>query len=429
MTAADSPSSVIVLGAGLAAAGFARRFRDCTLFEAAPAPGGYARSHEFAGAWFDQGAHICHAQDPDWLSLVCGHAPLNEMNRSVVLNHKAGHWFSYPVQNHLYELPPDDCRRALEGFLEAQRIHVGKEPRNYEEWCRFQYGDFLLENFYRLYTAKYWHAPMDRMAVDWLGGRLLPSQVENILAGAKGPQPERQAVFRTFRYPRSGGFFALVAHLFDGLDIRTRKQAVRVDLRARVVDFADGSSVPFATLVSSIPLPALVAMLDGPVPDDVREAAARLRHVAHVCVNFVVDRPALSPANWFYVYDPDIPVSRVSFPDSLSGASSGRTPVQAEAFFPMGATPSLESVRDQALRDMSRILSFPLSAVVAAEAVPAPVSYVRSDLGRAAAVETVRSWLRTQGIETMGLFGSWSYVWSVRAFADGADLAARLLAR
>ena len=422
----DTPSSTVVLGAGLAACGFARRFRDCTLFEAAPEPGGYARSHLFAGTWFDQGAHICHARDPEWLALVLGRVPVHELAKSTVLNHKNGRWFAYPVQNHLADLPPAECRLALEGFLEAQRLHAGKTPANYEEWCRFQYGDYLLENFYRLYTAKYWHTPMDRMAVDWLGGRLLPSQIENILAGAKGACDERQAVFTTFRYPETGGFFALVSHLFDGLDIRLRKQAVRVSLRDRAVAFSDGSTVPYSTLVSTIPLPALVSILDGPVPDDVRAAAARLRHVSHVCVNFVVDRPSLSPANWFYVYDPDVPVSRVSFPNSLSGAASSTTPVQAEVFLPMDAVPDLESVRDRALSDLSRILSFSLSDVLAAEAVPAPVSYVVSDLDRAPAVAAIRTWLQTQRIETAGLFGAWSYVWSLRAYSDGAALASRL---
>ena len=62
-----SARNVIVLGAGLAGLGFARHCPGCRVFEAEAAPGGHARSHEFAGAWFDQGAHICHSQDEAWL--------------------------------------------------------------------------------------------------------------------------------------------------------------------------------------------------------------------------------------------------------------------------------------------------------------------------------------------------------------------------
>lgn len=38
----------------------------------------------------------------------------------------------------------------------------------------------------------------------------------------------------------------------------------------------------------------------------------------------------------------------------------------------------------------------------------------------------IRTWLQTQRIETAGLFGAWSYVWSLRAYSDGAALASRL---
>lgn len=414
--------NVVVLGAGLAGLGFARHWPGCRVFEAEAEPGGYARSHEFAGAWFDRGAHICHSQDNAWLQELAGAGALHEMSRSVVLNHKAGHWFAYPVQNHLADLPTEDCAVALRDFLSAQEMYRGREPRNYEEWCRFQYGDFLLENFYRFYTAKYWHVPMAELGTDWLGGRLLPSQVETILAGARGRQEESQAVFRTFRYPRQGGFFGLVAHLYAGIDLRVNKRAVRVDEARRCVEFADGTAEEYETLVATLPLPGLIRMMPD-VPADVREAAARLRALRHYCVNLIVERESLSPAQWFYVYDPDIAVSRVSFPFSLSGEASGKTAVQAELFLPADARPDEESLRDKAVGDLARILGFDSSAVVAAEIRCHPVSYVISDLNRAAAVHHVRAWLRGRGIETAGLFGNWAYIWSDRAYASGRDLA------
>jgi protoporphyrinogen oxidase len=409
---------VVILGAGLAGAGAARAFPGARIYEARKEPGGYARSHEFAGAWFDCGAHICHSRDEKWLSLVTGPAPLHEMAESRVLNHKAGRWFSYPVQNHLADLPEDECRAALEGFLAAQEAYRGREPRNYEEWCRFQYGDALLEGYYRLYTEKYWHVPMSELATDWLGGRLLPGQVETILAGAKGRQAEKQAVFNRFRYPKEGGFFALVRHLFDGLPIAFGKEAVEVDLAARRVGFSDGTSADYETLVSTIPLPRLVSMAKD-APESVREAAGKLRCLQHCCVNFVVEREALGDADWFYVYDPEIAAARVSFPFRLSGRSDGRTAVQAEAFFPGNARPDENAVLEQTLRDMGRLLGFGAGEVAAAEIRSEPMSYVVSDLNRAAAVQYIRDWLAPQGIRTAGLFGSWFYIWSDRAWASG----------
>lgn len=416
---------VLILGAGLAGAGVALSLPGARICEARREAGGYARSHEFAGAWFDCGAHICHSRDAEWLSRVTGHAPLHAMGRSRVLNHKAGRWFSYPVQNHLSELPEDECRAALEGFLEAQEKHRGREPRNYEEWCRFQYGDALLEGYYRLYTAKCWHVPMAELATDWLGGRLLPGQVETILAGAKGRQPEKQAVFNRFLYPEEGGFFALVRHLFEGLPVEFGKEAVEVDPVARRVAFSDGTSADYETLVSTIPLPKL-ALMAKDAPASVREAAGKLRSLQQFCVNFVVARESLGDADWFYVYDPEILASRVSFPFRLSGRPDGRTPVQAEVFFPGDARPDADAVLEQTLRDMGRVLGFASGEIVAAEIRREPVSYVVSDLARAAAVRHIRDWLAGRGILTAGLFGSWFYVWSDRSFADGVAAAGQI---
>ena len=417
-----NPRDVAVLGAGLAGLGFARHWPGCRVYEAENEPGGQARSHEFCGAWFDRGAHICHSRDEGWLKLACAGTPMHEMSKSVVLNHKAGLWFAYPVQNHLYDLPEAERAAALGDFLAAQEKFRGREPRNYEEWCRFQYGDYILENFYRLYTAKYWHVPMAELATDWLGGRLLPSQVANIVAGARGPEEESQAVFRTFRYPRRGGFQAMLAHLSDGVDLRLGKRAVRVDARKRVVAFADGAEEGFEALASTIPLPELVGMISE-APAEVREASSKLRSLRQACVNFVVGRESLGPANWFYVYDPDIAVSRVSFPYSLSGEKNGRTAVQAEIFLPQDARPDESALLEKAVGDMGRLLGFSGAEVLAAEIRCHERSYVVSDLGRAAAASHVRSWLRGCGIETVGLLGAWEYVWSDRAYAAGRDLA------
>ena len=417
-----SGRNIVVLGGGLAGLGFARHCPGARVFEAESEPGGHARSHEFAGAWFDRGAHICHSQDAQWLDLVCAHAPIHEMTKSVVLNHKAGRWFAYPVQNHLHDLPADARDAALRDFLAAQEKYRGREPRNYEEWCRFQYGDFLVENFYRLYTAKYWHVPMAELATDWLGGRLLPSQVDNIIAGAQGPVEERQAVFRKFRYPRQGGFQALLARLHEGVDLQFGRRAERVDVARRQVHFAGGAVEGYDTLVSTIPLPELVAMIPE-APAEVRAAAGKLRALRQYCVNLVVNRPALSPAQWFYIYDPDIAASRVSFPFALSGEESPRTAIQAEVFMPAAARPDEAALRDRTVADMGRVLKFSAGDVVAAEIRCYPYSYVVSDLNRAPAIRRVRDWLHGRGIETAGLFGNWEYVWSDRAFASGRALA------
>jgi len=210
--------------------------------------------------------------------------------------------------------------------------------------------------------------------------------------------------------------------LYEGVNLLLNKRAVRVDAAKRRVQFEDGTEEGYEALVSTIPLPQLVALMPE-APADVREAAGILRALRHYCVNFIVEREAVSPANWFYIYDSDIDVSRVSFPFSLSGERNGTTPIQAEIFVPGDARPDEESLREKALADVCQMLNLTPSEFSAAEIRCMPVSYVISDLHRAAAVRLVREWLKGQGIETTGLYGQWEYIWSDRAYASGRALA------
>ena len=324
---------VVVLGAGLSGLGFARHCRDCRIFEAADHPGGQAYSHEMGGVHFDRGAHISHTKDDGFRELTAEAAgDVVSISSSVVRNRWQGRWLTYPVQNHLHELPLATRIRALTELVEAHsRPHA--EATDYREWCLQQYGRCLTESFYDEYTAKYWRVPAESLATDWLGGRLLPSMLPRIIQGAFAPVPEGQAVFAKFRYPARGGFFGFFAPLYDDLDIAYGERAIEIDCRRKLVRFESGRIEAFEALASSIALPDLVQMIRD-VPTEVHELASRLRHTQLLCVNLIVDRPRLTDCHWFYIYDREIEASRVSLPGNLAPGSvaEGRTALQAEIF-------------------------------------------------------------------------------------------------
>jgi protoporphyrinogen oxidase len=64
-------------------------------------------------------------------------------------------------------------------------------------------------------------------------------------------------------------------------------------------------------LVSSIPLSELVLGLNPPAPDDVRDAARRLRYRELVVVALVLEDPEPFPDNWIYLHDPETRAGRV----------------------------------------------------------------------------------------------------------------------
>lgn len=423
--------STLILGAGLTGLGCARGLPGARVFEAAAEPGGHVRSHQIGGVAFDEGAHICHARDPAWQKLIFGHAGEVEHHAtSAVLNYWRGHWVTYPAQNHLADLPVEDRVRALTELVHAQVRHRDDRPAHYRDWCRFQYGDFLAENFYHDYTRKYWRVPMEEMATDWLKGRLLPSELDRIIAGALSRQEERQSVFSSFHYPARGGFFAFFKPMYEGLNLRCGERAVRVEARRKQVMFASGRVEDYEHLVSTIPLTDLVGMVED-APASVREAASRLRHTQLICVNLVVEEANLSPAHWFYIYGQEVEASRVKVMSNVAprGVPPGCTALQCEIFRRGDEAYQAESLVEATIRDMSRLLNFNPSRVRAAAPVCVSHAYPISDLGRADRVEHVVGWLESRGIHSIGLFGRWKFIWSDAAFQTGQAMAQQLSAR
>jgi UDP-galactopyranose mutase len=421
---------IVILGAGLTGLGAARHLPSSVLYEAKDHPGGHVFSHEQSGIHFDEGAHICHAKDETWKKEIFAHAgEVIHMTQSRVSNWWHGHWVTYPVQNHLRDLPVDFRIRALTEIVAAQMKAPDAPPANYEVWCRNQYGDFLTERFYKEYTDKYWRTPMAEMDTDWLAGRLLPSQLERIIHGAIAPLDEKQSVFSSFYYPAKGGFFSFFEKFYREADVKTGFRCSGFGVRDRTIRFENGALVTFKQCISTMPLPDLIRAMDE-VPDSIRRDADTLRHTQLIGVNVVVNKPNLVPCHWFYVYDSDIEISRVKVLSNIIPATlpAGTTVLQTEIFRRDDETFNVDSLKRKAVQELARMLGFdPDRDVRSVDHIEVSHAYTIPTLGRQAAVDRIADWLQGHGIITAGLYGRWKYVWSDQAYAAGKAAAASVL--
>jgi protoporphyrinogen oxidase len=412
---------VVILGAGLSALGCAKQLPGARIYEARPYAGGHAWSHAIGGFYFDEGAHICHSRDQNYLDLVFKSAgKVKHVPMSNVMNRRKGKWITYPVQNHLHELEPRERIAALTDFVEAQIERAGIEPRHYLDWCLNQYGRFLTEKFYVLYTAKYWRTPMEELSTDWLSGRLLPTQVNRVIAGAIAKQANDQAAFAAFHYPARSGYFSFFRQLYKELTITLNARAIEIDLSRRSVSFANGHRQDFTKLVSSIPLPDLVSMIKD-APASVRQAAALLRHTQLLCVNLVINRPHITDLHWFYIYDQEIDASRVSVVSNLGNerAAAEKTALQAEIFRRADEPLNVAQMVENTIVHLTKALGFTREEIETVKPVLVPHAYIISDLNRERAAQHIHQWLLAYGIHCVGLLGKWKFIWSDAAFRDG----------
>jgi protoporphyrinogen oxidase len=430
-----SSTDVAILGGGMAGFGAAHALHERgirpRLYEQRARPGGLTSSFVERGFVFDEGVHISFPKNERIKQLFATSAGRYESGNVYCNNYWRGHWIKHPAQVNLHGLPAPLVVDCIRDFVAAsQQPHP--PVAHYADWLRAAFGETFAREFPMVYTRKYHTTDAANMSTDWLGPRLYRPSLEEVLRGALEHEPLDVFYVNEFRYPSDGGFEGFIRGFYERADVHCDHRVVGIDMQARRLRFAHGGHATFARLISSLPLPELVPLIDG-VPERIRAAAARLACTQVVVVNLGIGRVLDVKAQWSYFYDEDVPFARISYRRNLAPAAvpDGCDGIQAEIYFsdkyrPLQGqpddwiAPTIDSlVRCGVLRGRDD--------VVHASTLFIPYGNIIFDLERAEAVRTVHDWLRVQGIQVCGRFGLWGYIWTDQAFLSGEKAAARTL--
>jgi protoporphyrinogen oxidase len=425
--------NIVVLGSGMAGYGAAYHLHEVgvtpVMYDKNSYYGGHTTSFPYdTGFIFDVGPHISFTKDPRIQGLFADSVDQQYETVQINLNNYwRGYWPRHPVQLHLHGLPEDVIVKVIEDFVE-ERQAPERPVKNYADWLLSSFGRTFAELFPMQYTRKYHLTSAENMSTDWLGPRIYRPSLEEVLRGALSPSSRHIHYITHFRYPRCGGFVSYLKKFVPLGNLKLNHELVSIDPRARQLTFSNGFVTRYDALISSIPLPDLIRMIQG-TPDDVLDASRRLACSTCVLVNVGVGREDLSVAHMTYFYDEDICFTRLSFPHMLSANNvpTGAGSIQAEVYFsdkykPFSGSPDdwIQPVindlrRCGILREDDRILC--------SKAMLLPYANIIFDLDRAAALKTVHGYLDDLGIAYCGRYGDWGYMWTDESFKSG-ELAA-----
>jgi protoporphyrinogen oxidase len=430
---------VSILGSGMAGCGAAYQLHQAgvptVMYDKAGQYGGHTASHSFPGGWlFDEGPHVSFTQDTRVQALLAGNIDQKfETLDTRVNNYWRGHWIKHPAQCNLHGLPPELVSRVLLDFVEAQNKPEAPVA-NYEQWLRASFGNTFAETFPMEYTVKYHTTTAANMNTAWIGPRLYRPKLEEVIRGALLPNSADVHYIDHFRYPSHGGFAAYLAPFMRMTELKLGHDLVRIDPRAHTLHFRNGVVEGYESIISSIPLPELIPMIDG-APSDVLAAAALLACSEVVIVSLGIDRADLVDAHWSYFYDRDVFFTRLSTPhlQSPNNVPPGCGSLQAECYYsrkyrPLDRKPDdcIEPViqdllRTGVLRDTDKILF--------KHAMHIPYANVIFDLDSTSATKLVHDYLDDIGIAYCGRYGDWAYIWTDQAFVSGENAAQRVVDR
>jgi protoporphyrinogen oxidase len=428
-----SMPNVVVLGTGMAGFGAAYRLHSegltPVMYDKNTYYGGHTASFRYeTGFLFDVGPHISFTKDPRIQEIFADSVEQKYETIQINLNNYwRGYWPLHPVQLHMFGLPEDLIVKVISDFVE-ERGAPERPINNYADWLLASFGRTFAESFPMQYTRKYHTTPAENMSTDWLGPRIYRPSLEEVLRGAISASAPHVHYITHFRYPSAGGFINYLNKFVPLGNIKLNHQVVSIDPRKQELRFSNGLVTQYDGLVSSVPLPDLLPMIQG-APADVVEASQRLACSTCVLVNVGIDRTDLSNAHMTYFYDDDICFTRLGFPHMLSAlnAPAGTGSIQAEVYFSKKYRPFAGTAEDwiePVIKDLRRCgLLRENDKVVSKKAMLLPYANVIFDLERAAALKTVHGYLDDIGISYCGRYGDWGYMWTDESFKSG-ELAA-----
>jgi protoporphyrinogen oxidase len=420
----ETSQTTLVLGGGPAGltAGYllGRASRDVVVLEAEDQVGGLAKTVERDGYRFDLGGHRFFTKsvevDTLWHEILGEEFLLRPRLSRIYWNHR---YLDYPLRGAdvIKKLGFVELARCLASYLRAA-ARRNKVDDSLEDWVSNRFGRRLFELFFKSYTEKVWGVPTSEIRAEWAAQRIKGlsffSAARAAFFGNKGNKVK--SLISEFNYPRFGpgqmwdAMTLAIAN--EGGEVRLGAPVRRIELAGgRVVEVeAGGDSYTLPdTVISSLPLRAVVEMASPAPPQEVLDAACGLRYRDFLTVALVVDGEDLFPDNWIYIHEPAVRVGRIQNYRSWSPwmvPDPDKACVGLEYFCFEGD--DLWTMDDAALvelasRELEQLRLSPRSKVERGFAIRVPKAYPIYDGDYAERVGTIRTWL--DGIENLQQVG------------------------
>lgn len=444
---------ILVLGAGLTGLSTAYHLGDrpggappYRLVEREAEPGGLARSVDADGFVFDFTGHLLHLRDDGIKALVARLVPdgfERHARRAFVFS--KGVLTPYPFQANTYGLPADVIRECIEGFVEtlieearygkagaggtasaAGQARAAEAAPSFHDWVLRTFGAGIARHFMFPYNEKLWQRDLREVTSDWVAWSIPRPALRDVLAGALGRSETAFGYNPQFLYPRADGIRLLPrAFLPHVRPPELGKRAVAVDLVRRTVRFADGETVGYRTLVSTIPLPELIAMAT-PVPDALRDAASRLDYVSVCNANVGLEGASVPDAHWVYFPEPAFPFYRMGIPSNLSRGivPPGAVALSFEASYRRGRAPGADFEEAAlAAAEAAGLVRGPYRRLTS-RTLHIEYGYVVFDEHRRRHLPALLEFLSAHGVVSTGRYGAWEYSSMEDAIRHGREAAA-----
>ncbi len=421
---------VVILGAGAAGISAAYHLellrKEAIVFEKNNEWGGLCSSFHIDGFTFDHAVHLSFTNN-QYVRQLFNKSTEYYVHKPEASNFYHGCWLKHPAQNNLYPLDVQEKVLIIKDFIKNEQQNVILE--NYESWLRFQYGNYFAEHFPMPYTRKYWSMEANLLNTDWINKRMYKPSLEEILMGAMAIETPNVYYAQEMRYPVTGGYKSFLKYMAEKCTIHLSREVISIKPTKKEVYFKDGASQSYDTLISSIPLPELIRIIEN-VPDMIKQSAEKLVATSIAIVSFGFKRPDIAKYLWFYIYDEDFLPARCYSPSLKSkyNAPKGCSSLQFEIYFST-FKPLMYEENDlirHIIEKSSQIGLFSEDDIIMKDVRIIPFGNVIFTHDIEKHRQIIHSYLDSLNIKYIGRFGEWDYLWSDQSIESGRKIVSNL---
>jgi len=311
--------------------------RPVTVLEKDGAVGGMGKTITVGRYAVDYGPHTFHIRETaesraihEAIRPFFGEDPLILTRGTRVL--LRGKEYIYPLEmlQVLTGVSPLLSARIVFDYLMATVKSALAPPRkehSFEEWGVRNLGRTLYDLCFGLYSARVWGLPTSQISSKQ-AQRVAKLNLKNIILRTLGIKADPATYFTKYMYPRKG-----ISVLYErmasevkkhGNDVLLESPVVRLeregDRIARVVYQQNGreETLECAGVLSTLPLPQLIGMIDPPLPPAVAAHASKLRYRSLKLIYIALKRQQLTDYHWVYLLDEHFRVNRMSEQKNVS---------------------------------------------------------------------------------------------------------------
>jgi protoporphyrinogen oxidase len=330
-----------VLGAGPAGMSAAWRLSErgipVTVLERDNAVGGMGKTIKLGDYFVDYGPHTFHIRETEESRQIheaiqpfFGDNPLILTRGTRVL--LQGKEYVYPLEmlQVLTGVSPLLSFRIIFDYLLASAkstLAPAKKEHSFEEWGVRNLGRTLYDLCFGIYSARVWGLPTSQISSKQ-AQRVAKLNLKNIVLRTLGIKADPATYFTKYMYPRQG-----ISVLFESMAAAVRKngQTIKLcspvvrleregDRIARVVFRRDQheETIECDGVLSTLPLPALVDLIQPSLPASVAAHAAKLRYRSLKLIYIALKRKQLTDYHWVYLLDEHYRVNRMSEQKNVS---------------------------------------------------------------------------------------------------------------